>query len=340
MGCCGVEEKSGQKRERNQTFSKSTAREENKKQKENKLSYIPLKIDPKKKNEINEEIKFVSNEEMISFNNDALKENNKFRNLHGVNDLELDEYLYKRAFILANQYLNEGNFDNENLLYKNSEELGFNTFESEKELSPEELMKEWYAENADYNYQEPDMSKCTNFTQMIWKGSQKFGIGYYCKPEQQPENGNTSQKYFYSALYYPAGNKYEEYHENVLKKKEVLIQSEDNQNNEENKESKTQENGLNIEGDNDLENKNIKSQIVNKDKNQDFIKENEDNHQQGEGDKKDGEIKEEKENEGGKKEEENKGKENIEEGKKEEENKEKVNKDEGNNDADISFNKK
>ena len=34
----------------------------------------------------------------------ALKENNKFRNLHGVNDLELDEYLYKRAFILANQF--------------------------------------------------------------------------------------------------------------------------------------------------------------------------------------------------------------------------------------------
>ena len=189
---------------------------------QNKLDYIPIKIDQynfpdaqNKKNEINDE--------KIKFNEDALKENNTYRKLHGAEDLKLDESLYQKAFTLAKQLLTDGYFDNSNLLYQHLESIGLNTFESEEELTPKQLMSKWYEEMNDYNFQEPDELNCYNFTQMIWKNSKFFGIGYFSKTENK-ENDKLSnptsppRKYFYAALYFPAGNKKEEYKDNVLKK--------------------------------------------------------------------------------------------------------------------------
>ena len=190
------------------------------------MDYIPIKIEKyhfkdeqDKENAVNNKKKCLLDEEKKQFNEDALKEINIYRKLHGAKDLKFDEFLCQRAFNLSKQFLTEGTFDNSNLLYKQLQNVGLNTFESEEELTPKQLMNKWYEESNDYNFKEPDESKCYNFTQMIWKNSKMFGIGYYFMPEKNDiNNNNQSKKYFYSALFFPAGNEQDKYKENVKEK--------------------------------------------------------------------------------------------------------------------------
>ena len=49
----------------------------------------------------------------------------------------------------------EETFDNSNLLHKQLQNVGFNTFESEEELTPKKLMSNWNEESKDYNFREP-----------------------------------------------------------------------------------------------------------------------------------------------------------------------------------------
>ena len=176
------------------------------------------------------------------FMNKALEKNNEYRNYHGVKELSLDEDLYKRAWILAKQILEKGenNHDN-NLLYNiKNEPLNMLIFKSEKELTPEKLMEIWYKESENYNFQEPESiqnkADCEHFTQMVWKNTKKFGIGYYCKTEEieiKSNNSNTNKKeeeeekekrkivkenIYYVALYFPQGNIPNKYSENVSRK--------------------------------------------------------------------------------------------------------------------------
>ena len=203
-------------------------------QKENKIEKEIIETTKKRKNEIDKK-KYKNLDIDKNFIENALKENNKFRDMHGVKPLELDDYLNKRAFILANELLTKGEFDNENLLYKNREDLGMNIKMSNEDIEAEKLMEIWYEENRGYNYQEPDELECNNFTQMIWKNSVKFGIGY-CHLLRKKENvkniniDNTEEnneiknpkiyQFCYIALYYPVGNKPGEYKDNVKEKKQ------------------------------------------------------------------------------------------------------------------------
>ena len=162
--------------------------------------------------------------------------------MHGVQPLKEDKYLYNNALILAKQFLEDGTVENSYLNYKEGQELGMLNIINEEELSPEELMDMWYKENKRYNFQEPESQDnslyCYNFTQMVWKDSQKFGIGFYCLTEEMNKKTDNSKrdkeeeeekeeeenkkvktkKFCYVALYFPAGNKQGEYKKNVLKK--------------------------------------------------------------------------------------------------------------------------
>ena len=153
--------------------------------------------------------------------------------MHGVKPLVLDEYLFKMAFILAKQYLTEGTLENNNLKYKNHEELGMNVLSNDEMLDGDKLMNKWYDEiNKPYNFIEPNEFECSNFTQMIWKQSNNFGCGYYClevkeekeidknENQEKKQKIQSSKKYYYVALYYPAGNQPGEFKSNVLKKVE------------------------------------------------------------------------------------------------------------------------
>ena len=91
------------------------------------------KIDENKSKEIDKkfDLKFVS---------DALDKNNYYRKLHGVKPLDSDNYFNKMGFILAEQYLTEGTLENNNLKYKNHEELGMNVLSSDEKLQGKQLM--------------------------------------------------------------------------------------------------------------------------------------------------------------------------------------------------------
>ena len=201
-------------------------------QKTNKIDEEIFETNPKRKNEIDKKIiKNIFVDEIFVEN--ALKKNNEYRQNHGVEILELDEYLNKRASILAKELLINGEFNNENLLYKNCDELGMNVKLSNEILEPEILMKIWYEENQSYKYKFPEDFECNNFTQMMWKNSKKFGIGYYQSNIKNKNNNiiqenNTKKElseyaFCYIALYYPAGNKPGEYENNVFKEKPPMI---------------------------------------------------------------------------------------------------------------------
>ena len=55
----------------------------------------------------------------------------------------------------------------------------------------------WYNEYASYNFNNPGFSSSTgHFTQVVWKNSKEFGIGYSCAKSRCFSTGN----------YFPGGN--------------------------------------------------------------------------------------------------------------------------------------
>ena len=194
----------------------------------NNINYSIVKHD-KRKNEIDKKWKKLNIDK--TFAESTIREINEKRENHGIKSLQLDDYLNIRAFIIAKEFLIKGEINNENLLYKNSEDLGMSLKLSNEKLKAEELVKNWYEENIDYDYKNPEELSCTNFTQMIWKNSEKFGIGYYHLNEEElkqknqnkvidinniEEDNQNDYTYCYIALYYPAGNLLGEYNKNVL----------------------------------------------------------------------------------------------------------------------------
>ena len=204
----------------------NTKKKENKKGNANMLESENIKIDKKRKNIIDKE-KYKDITYDKEFAKKALDKNNEYRKNHGVKNLQLDEYLCLRASILAKPISLDETYDNENLLYENGDECGMLKDESEEQLSPENLMENWYGQIKKYDFNEPKDYECDKFTQMVWKNTKKFGIAYYCltniltrdSDAQDEEIDQKPKKYYYVALYYPPGNKPEEYKDNVLKRK-------------------------------------------------------------------------------------------------------------------------
>lgn len=186
---------------------------------------IPL--NPQMKNKI--ESKYEKLLKLSDLDNDFIKKalsmNNHYRKKHGVNELKLDKDLSKRALILAYQKLIEGQFSNNYQKNGNNEDLGLISFESNVKLEAEELIKNWYSDLKEYNPKEPDEFQSLNSTQMIWKNSLNFGIGYYPKAltelnkkakKEKEKASNEINKYCYVALYHPAGNQPDQYRKNVF----------------------------------------------------------------------------------------------------------------------------
>jgi len=72
-----------------------------------------------------------------------------------------------------------------------------------------EATNTWYNENKEYDFSNPDFSLSTgHFTQVIWKGSEKLGVGFAFT--KNCLNG------FVVAQYSPPGNDIKSFEENVL----------------------------------------------------------------------------------------------------------------------------
>jgi len=130
-----------------------------------------------------------------------------------IEDKELDEIAqnYSEKISITNDLNNSKNTFN-------GEELGESLFSCSRSIEASKLVDNWYRIGQNYDESNP---KASHYTQMIWKNSQKIGVGI--------TQSNTG--YFYIvANYYPGGNIEGQFKENVLPKKNVII-SENNNNN-------------------------------------------------------------------------------------------------------------
>ena len=130
-----------------------------------------------------------------------------------IEDKELDEIAqnYSEKISITNDLNNSKNTFN-------GEELGESLFSCSRPIEASKLVDNWYRIGQNYDESNP---KASHYTQMIWKNSQKIGVGI--------TQSNTG--YFYIvANYYPGGNIEGQFKENVLPKKNVII-SENNNNN-------------------------------------------------------------------------------------------------------------
>ena len=134
----------------------------------------------------------------------------KFRKLHGCsNELSLDEFLNKLAQEYAKDLINNPKHIYYNNYTYKGETLGENIEISEGKINPYEICNKWYKESENYKYNKNKFQKETvHFTQIVWKKTENVGFGFEMK----------DNIYIAVALYYPAGNIFNEFDNNVLKK--------------------------------------------------------------------------------------------------------------------------
>ena len=139
-------------------------------------------------------------------NKKMLELHNKFRRIHQVDNLKKNNELNIKAKKYAQMLLEQNSHLKENNLY-NNEITGENIYISDKEESEENIFNLWYNEKSNYNYELNNFQRGTNhFTQIVWKSTKQVGFGSF----------KSSNKFCYVALYYPAGNIFGKFGENVL----------------------------------------------------------------------------------------------------------------------------
>jgi len=140
------------------------------------------------------------------FIKDALNVHNDYRKKHGADPLELDKELCQVAQAWANSIALKGN------LAHSSNGYGENVYWNSGMVSEGKVPVEaWYAEIKDFNFDKIDHQRGTgHFTQVVWKGSRKFGIA-----KAHDKDGST----YIVGNYHPPGNFLGQYEQNVEKKK-------------------------------------------------------------------------------------------------------------------------
>ena len=139
-------------------------------------------------------------------NKNMLELHNKFRRIHHADNLINNNDLNIKAKKYAQMLLEQNSHIKENNLY-NNKILGENIYISSKEESEENIINLWYNEKSNYNYELNNFQRGTNhFTQIVWKSTKQVGFGSF----------KSSNKFCYVALYYPAGNIFGKFGENVL----------------------------------------------------------------------------------------------------------------------------
>jgi uncharacterized protein YkwD len=147
--------------------------------------------------------------------NKLLEAHNKYRGMHGVPQLEHDPALSELAaeaalYLATNHLLKHSNKKNEQ-----GEELGENILrvnlaadEDAEKIGGTEIAEIWYDEGDSYDFESVQFAPhSNNFTQMIWKNTQKVGFGF---------SVNDDDHLYVVAYYYPAGNYGNQFKENVL----------------------------------------------------------------------------------------------------------------------------
>ena len=157
----------------------------------------------------NLEKKFNTNKPQQNYQQNMLECHNKYRKRHCAHNINLINELSHMAKEYAIKLL-ESNSNFEQTNFYNGEILGENIFFSDKKENEEYICKYWYDENSKYNYEKNSFQKNTNhFTQIVWNSTTEVGFGY-C---------GVGEKFCYVALYFPQGNIFGKFRENVKKAK-------------------------------------------------------------------------------------------------------------------------
>ncbi|KAG5272101.1 hypothetical protein AALO_G00161670 [Alosa alosa] len=130
-----------------------------------------------------------------AFEREFLEAHNTYRQRHGAAPLTLNKDLSRSAqkwaeYLLASKKMQHSQADyGENLYYAWSS--------APKQLKGKEAVDNWYNEIKDYSFSRPGFQSNTgHFTQVVWKGSEKLGVGL-------ATDGKTT---FVVGQYLPAGN--------------------------------------------------------------------------------------------------------------------------------------
>merc|ERR1739844_7435 len=150
-----------------------------------------------------------------------LDKHNYYRSMHGARDLKYSKSLENSAQIHANYLASTGEGLGKlasmgKAHSKNRNGVGENIFQSSStgpNPSADDTTKSWYSEESDYDYQTGTSKNgydIGHFTQVVWKGSTKFGIA---KAYAKQKNGWYGV--WVVAHYGPAGNVGGDYIANV-----------------------------------------------------------------------------------------------------------------------------
>lgn len=151
--------------------------------------------------------KKISSSEMKSFRHETLTAHNRYRDLHGVNKLKMNDALNNAAQKWADHLAKTGKFQ-----HSTAEDYGENLCSHYSSAgtaySGNEVTDYWYSEIQKYDFKSKDFKKGTgHFTQVVWKGSKEFGIGKAITKDN---------KVIIVGQYKPAGNLLGTFHENVF----------------------------------------------------------------------------------------------------------------------------
>ena len=186
-----------------------------KKENSHKIDKIEISTKQKEQNksnsklkdkDINEIDKYTNNNNLEKIYNTILKIHNDIRQKNKHEKIELNDKLTQIAQKTADNFdiLEESNFQIENY---NNKPLGINYEKFNEDNSKiKDICEKWI--NEGNKKQIKNFSKIKHFTQIIWKNTKEIGIGY--------SELNDKEKILV-ILYYPAGNIFEEFDNNIPK---------------------------------------------------------------------------------------------------------------------------
>ena len=149
--------------------------------------------------------------DLVIYKNSIIKFHNEIREKHKSPPLKENEKLNDLASIYAESLVNNQEKINYELNMYNDEIVGENIIVAESKR-PEDAFKKILDEEKNYDFNKNKFSKATgHFTQAIWKDTTDIGCGFWV------DKGN--KKYYIVLLYYPAGNIFGKFSENVISDK-------------------------------------------------------------------------------------------------------------------------
>lgn len=156
-------------------------------------------------------------------NNILLEEHNKYRKIHNSKNITIDKDIINKAQVYAQSLASNSDpyyLESSGSYSESGEKYGENLYQCHKKTCKLENWTQpaniWYNEISNYDFSLNKSQPGTyNFTQMIWKKTKKMGCGV---------GQIDDDSYKIVCFYYPKGNVYNKYGDNVLPANNSIIE--------------------------------------------------------------------------------------------------------------------